>query len=495
MENLHTRFDVLQDVLFQHIEQGSHKLSDHKLYWEARRRESALLHYARQNNIPRLGFLPVPSLAATENQAKTAIKMTLILSSLQNSPFAEEPWTMTETSNEMFVAPPADCFKKGGYTVDVHFDNDPNNAFPYTCWDYIYYQKLDGTWGKARGQVDYEGLSYTQDDGEQIYFARFHKDAMRYGTTGKWKVLCKNAIICPSVSSSGSTFHQPPDNTWRGPECTVTSSSSESATASSSHQCSVVDGGGRGSQQARQGEVPAEQGQRERGRGRGRGRGSPPSSSPSSSPLCVSCDLPRSPQRQQSRERQEEEEEERPGPSAAHWEAGGEGTSGSRRWSGARGKSSKRGFRGRGQGEHLTPPTPRLQPSIFSPGDFRGRAHPPRLSPANLNGQVGSRPRRPGGESSPGPGEASTSGGGVPVILLTGAQNPLKCYRLRLWKRFSHRIECISKGFAWTHRGGKTGDGHRLLIGFKDEGHRAAFLKEAKIPKPFDVSLGYLGCL
>lgn len=205
MQNLRIRYDAVQEALFAHYEQGSKSLNDQVSYWELRRRESAILYWARKNGISTLGFQPVPSLQSSEANAKSAIGMSLTLQSLLASPFGQEPWTLPETSLEMWNTPPKNCMKKHGFTVEVHFDNDPENAFPYTCWQSIYYQDAEtNEWVKTSGKVAHDGMYYEDKDGEQVYFCHFETDASRFSTRGIWRVLYKNVCLSASVSSSGS---------------------------------------------------------------------------------------------------------------------------------------------------------------------------------------------------------------------------------------------------------------------------------------------------
>ncbi|AFQ52495.1 putative E2 protein [Canis familiaris papillomavirus 13] len=501
MENLHTRFDVVQEVLFQHYEQGSHKLSDHALFWEAKRREAIMLFFARKRQMPRLGFQPVPALSVSEGNAKDAIKMGLLLSSLQKSPYGDEPWRITDVSLEMLNTEPKDCFKKNGITVEVHYDNDPDNAAHYTSWSEIYYQNVDDDWVKVRGRVNYEGLFFVDEDGEERYYVRFQKDAERYGVTGMWRVHYKQSIISASVSSSGaapapSTHHA---QTWwpDWPDAAPDSSTGSTGQRSSSSESRE---GSEDPWERRERRLAGTRRGRGGGRGGGRGRGpeASPSPAPTPSALPVQGDLP------QSRQREEEEEEGGPRPHQACWENGGEGPSrGSggikRRGTGSRGRPPKKKFcrGGRQQGEFHTPSPPTLQSSSFtSPGgDFRGGPHPPRLSLTLLDGKVGGRSGQFGGHPPQGPGQAPAQAGGFPVIVLKGPGNSLKCFRLRCRRGHSQKFLCISTGYTWVCGEGDKVGRQRLMIGFRDEGQRSFFLKNVKIPSTFDLSFGMFDSL
>ncbi|AGU62952.1 E2 protein [Mustela putorius papillomavirus 1] len=238
MENLSRRFDVLQEVIMQHYERGSADLKDQISYWELMRRESVMLYFARKKDIPRLGFTTVPALAVSESNAKNAIMLGLQLKSLLASPYGSEPWTMSDTSLELYLCPPKGCFKKSGHSVTVWFDNKADNEFPYTAWGAIYYQNFNDEWKKAEGQCDYDGLFYTDEEGLRHYYVRFGKDAPRFGCTGVWKVNYKNTVISSSVSSSGTFWNSssttsPPQwpqwsRTWEAAGSSTTPDSSAS---------------------------------------------------------------------------------------------------------------------------------------------------------------------------------------------------------------------------------------------------------------------------
>ncbi|AFV27131.1 E2 [Human papillomavirus 170] len=212
MESLEDRFDALQENLLQLYEAGSDNIKDQILYWDIVRQENVLLHYARKKGLNRIGLQVIPTLIVSENKAKQAILMTLQLRSLQKSAFGSESWTLQDTSYEAYTSAPENTFKKGGFTVDVFYDNDEDNYYPYTAWSYIYYQNGDDIWYKVPGQVDYEGLFYETHDGEKQYYVTFDKDAARFSRTGMWTVKYKNHTISSTsiTSTSGHPGHSPP---------------------------------------------------------------------------------------------------------------------------------------------------------------------------------------------------------------------------------------------------------------------------------------------
>ena len=202
MESLTDRFDALQELILKHIESDSTSLQSHITYWGYVRKENALMHVARQQGLSRIGLQPLPALPITEYNAKQAITIQLTLQSLLRSPFGHEPWTLTEVSAELINTPPQNLLKKHGFSVEVWFDNDKNNAMVYTNWSDMYYQDAQETWHKVHGSVDYNGLYFTDHNGERAYFTLFDTDAIRYSTTGHWTVHYKTHVISSSVVSS-----------------------------------------------------------------------------------------------------------------------------------------------------------------------------------------------------------------------------------------------------------------------------------------------------
>lgn len=213
------------------LEQGPTDLYSQIQYYKLLRKESALHHYLRKEGITQVGLHHIPTLKASEYNAKSAIKMSLILESLAKSPYAKEMWTMPQTSAEVLETPPKNCLKKGGYDVEVWFDNNPQNVYPYTNWDWIYYQDENDMWHKVKGETDYNGLYYRDINGDIAYFQLFEKDAMRYGNTGLWTVNVKNEQIVPPPSIISSSRKSLPGIPIQTPgELEQPSSSSRNAT-------------------------------------------------------------------------------------------------------------------------------------------------------------------------------------------------------------------------------------------------------------------------
>lgn len=211
------------------IEKESTDLSDHVKYWNSIRLENVLAYYARKEGFTRLGLQPLATTAVSEARAKEAIKMQLLLESLKKSEYGKETWTLGEVSSELVNTVPKNCFKKNGFIVTVLFDNNPKNIFPYTCWEYIYYQDDKSDWHKVRGQVDHDGLYFKEHTGDTVYFVVFQPDAIKYGSTGTWTVKYKNQTILASVTSSTRNLYKPSAEATDGkPSTSYASSGSQS---------------------------------------------------------------------------------------------------------------------------------------------------------------------------------------------------------------------------------------------------------------------------
>ncbi|APR72336.1 E2 [Bos taurus papillomavirus 23] len=202
MENLQARFDAVQGQLLEIYEQDTNDLAVQVTYWTLVRQEQALYYYARQQGITRLGLYQVPPTRVSEKKAKDAIKMTLFLQSLQKSEFAKLSWSLTETSLERFLAAPENTFKKGGQHVTVIYDANAYNAMEYTLWGEIFHVDETDTWHKSYSDVDYDGIYYTDVQGNKVYYVNFSDDAKLYSKMGLWEVRYQNTVLSPPVTSS-----------------------------------------------------------------------------------------------------------------------------------------------------------------------------------------------------------------------------------------------------------------------------------------------------
>uniref|UniRef100_A0AAU7E3M8 Regulatory protein E2 n=1 Tax=Mops bat papillomavirus TaxID=3141892 RepID=A0AAU7E3M8_9PAPI len=207
MENLQTRLNSVQDSVLDLIEKDSDDILDQIEYWQLIKEEFLILHAARQRGILRLGLRRVPTLQASETQAKQAIEMILLIQSLASSRYAQENWTRRDLSREMFDAEPQYCFMKGGTHVTVRWDGDKDNQTEYPAWEYIYCQNEAGAWEKLPGYVDYHGLFYNQDH-IRIYYRSFDEEAQKYSHSRYWEVIYKNVFVSsvtPPIHTSTRT--------------------------------------------------------------------------------------------------------------------------------------------------------------------------------------------------------------------------------------------------------------------------------------------------
>ncbi|AEL99904.1 E2 protein [Bos taurus papillomavirus 12] len=202
MDPLAARFDALQEELMQIYERGESTLDAQIRHWELIRHEQATYFVARRQGITRLGLYPVPSASVSEARAKQAIEMHLLLQSLKKSAYADERWTLVETSFEHFNSPPARTLKKGPTQVTVIYDNNPENAMTYTLWKYVYVLDPNDVWHKLPSDVDYYGIYYTDLDQQRVYYVSFGTDAEQYTGSGQWTVHFANKTFSAPVTSS-----------------------------------------------------------------------------------------------------------------------------------------------------------------------------------------------------------------------------------------------------------------------------------------------------
>ncbi|QIH12244.1 E2 [Capra hircus papillomavirus type 2] len=212
MESLEARFDAVQEQLIETYESETNTLDMQIRHWLLIRKEQALYYLARTQGKTRLGLYQVPPTRVSEKKAKDAIKMSLYLQSLRNSPFANQPWSLVDTSLETFMSAPENMFKKRGASVTVVYDKDAANSMMYTLWKELYYLGDDDVWYKTTSEADYDGIFYRDFEGSKVYYVNFSEDAGRYSTLGQWEVLYENQVLSPPVTSSlpGPSGSKPP---------------------------------------------------------------------------------------------------------------------------------------------------------------------------------------------------------------------------------------------------------------------------------------------
>ncbi|ATQ38197.1 E2 [Gammapapillomavirus sp.] len=385
-ETLTARFDALQDQIMTLYEQGNTDLQSQILHWELERKANVLLYYARKENIMSLGLQPTPALQVSEYRSKEAIHIVLLLKSLAKSPFADERWSLADTSAQILFTEPKNCFKKGAFQVEVLFDNDEQNMFPYPNWNHIYYQDAADNWHKTEGRVDYDGCFYEEENGDRVYFRLFEKDAATYGRSGQWTVRFKNTTIFTPVTSSSRSVWP----TWEVGE----SSSNTNAEQESEN---------------RRPETPQAQQQ-----------------SPTSTAV-----------------------------STRRRRRGGEGESTT--------DSKRRKFTARSF------PTP----------DQVGRDHrSPNVHGLTRLGVLQAEARDP------------------PLIIVKGGANGLKCWRRRCKLKYSSLYLDSSTVFNWVKQHNDTkSTKSRILVAFKSNEQRSAFLSNVTIPKGCSIAYGNIDSL
>ncbi|AUT11914.1 E2 [Leptonychotes weddellii papillomavirus 3] len=220
VENLAKRLDLVRDGLLDLYERCDDSLESQLKHWQLLRQEYAILYFARRSGIIRVGCQPVPPAQVSRERARDAIEVHLMLQSLQQSNFCNEPWTLADTSLERYKTEPQGCWKKNPEMVEVRYDGDRENATLHTLWQDIYYRNSDGVWCKTHGQVDGHGLFYL-DNGCKRYYVYFADDAKKYSRSGIWEVEYKNEILSPldSVTSTTAPAHvcRPPEGPARTP--------------------------------------------------------------------------------------------------------------------------------------------------------------------------------------------------------------------------------------------------------------------------------------
>lgn len=205
MDTLADRLDACQDKLLDLYEKDSNTLEDQLLHWQYTRLEKAILFKAREAGRTHIGHQVVPACSVTKEKARQAITVHLSLQSLNNSEFKHEPWTLQDTSLDMWNVPPKGCWKKGGRPIRVKYDGEDDKEMEYVSWGFIYiYCGSDDTWHKVPGKISHAGCYY-ELEGRKHYYIDFGKEAKHYGVKNMWEVHVGGTIIhhaCDSVSST-----------------------------------------------------------------------------------------------------------------------------------------------------------------------------------------------------------------------------------------------------------------------------------------------------
>ena len=508
MENLSERFNALQDQLMNIYEAAEQTLEAQIKHWQTLRQEAVLLFYAREKGVRRLGYQPVPVKAVSEAKAKEAIGMVLQLQSLQTSDYANEPWTLVDTSIETFRSAPDGHFKKGPVPVEVIYDNDTDNANMYTMWTYVYYVE-DDVWHKAKSGVNETGIYYLQGTFKS-YYVLFADDARKYSTTGQWEVkLNKDTIFTPVTSSTppGSPGGQADTNTSSktptSSTATVDSTTRQLTTAEQPQQ--TQDKGRRyGRRASSRSRRPQTKQRRSRSRHRSRSQSQTPTSRSTTSrsrstSLSKTGVRRRATTRSRSRERASSASRRRGGrrrrsrsPSTSSSTANqrsqraraeSTGSRGARGARGARGGSS--GGRGRRRGRSTS----------SSPAHKRARGQSARvrgISPDQVGGSLRSVSSKHTGRL----GRLLEEALDPPVILVRGEANTLKCFRNRAKITYKGLFRSFSTTWSWVAGDGTERLGRpRMLISFSSYNQRRDFDDVVRYPKGVEKSYGNLDSL
>lgn len=209
MDPLTARLESVQEEIFELIEESSTRLEDQIRFWDLIRKEQAIFYLARKHKITKIGSDAVPAMSVSETRAKQAIQMSMLLTSLNQSAYKNEPWSMQETSRERMLAEPMYRFKKAGKPVDIIFDGNPENSVRETLWGYIYYQDSNDQWQKQPGEVDDKGLFYRDYDNQKMYYVSFKELAAKYSKEGRYKVVLNAKTVADVVVSDLDNSESP----------------------------------------------------------------------------------------------------------------------------------------------------------------------------------------------------------------------------------------------------------------------------------------------
>lgn len=433
--DLNQLFESLQEEILTLYEEENTDLQSQLKHWRLQRRISAVQYYARQQGLKRLGLQPVPSLAASEANGKTAIEMTMLIHSLMQSPFANESWTLQDTSADLVLrTAPQRTFKKLPYNVEVWFDNDASNSFPYANFRLIYVKDENDQWYKAEGQADYNGMYYEEANGDKAYYKLFADDAGIYGNTGMWTVRYNNHVLSPPSSSS-----RPLPGSSNVIVLSSDEGESEPEPGPSSGQYTVPE-----TARSISTLQPTEEGARRRR-----------SASESSQTSGVERGVRRG---------QGEKQREPRSPPVKRAKADSSG--GVRRTRGARGGGGGTGGGGRSEQGQGTAPTAEEVGSGHHTVDRRGLTKLGRLQAEAWDPLV---------------------------IIVQGPPNALKCWRYRL-KSYRELYENCTTVFKWIGTECNTPNS-RILLSFKSSTQRQKFVTYVKTPKHCKFSFGALDAL
>nr|WJJ59312.1 MAG: E2 protein [Leptonychotes weddellii papillomavirus 10] len=530
METLALHLESLQDELLTLYETGSVTLVDQIRHWLCLRRENAIMYLARKNGVKRIGMHAVPPQSVSQEKAREAIEMHLTLCSLQESEFANEPWSLADTCWERWISQPSRCFKKAPQQVEVRYDGCASNLMLYTAWGQIYYQDNSNTWTKTHSEVDKKGIFF-RDRGVRRYYVDFSDDARRFSNKGYWEVDYNGELLSSLdlVTSTTPHFdHRGPTTGACGRCATHSADPGGSPLIPRSLQWQAEVGPGSGSDRPDTTSLTSEgepKAKRRRGEGARRRLGSVFTSGGGSSHASQSPHPTKSPQPTNCP--QSTECAQPPGGSwppgcarssepaqlssqptevrGSNGPARSVGLGGSDRPS-AKGPARKR----RAAGAVLSArpgsdrtrcsapreahcPPPCNSPRVSAPAS--ACAQGPEASPSDpspAEGQLAGHPRqaRPGVRQAAeghqrGPGHIlRDSGDSTPVLAaLAGPSNPLKCFRYRCQQNHRHRYGRMSTVWYWVGENGPERAGPaRVLVYFNDREQQQNFVENVPLP-------------
>ncbi|AFA26598.1 E2 [Trichechus manatus latirostris papillomavirus 2] len=438
MEALLERLNVVQEGLLQIYERGLEDLDSQIEHWECIRRENVLYHMARKSLITRLGYQPIPTLQVSQAKAKTAIEMSLNLRALKEN-YGQEKWTMQDTSEERYKAPPTQCFKKGGFSVDVCFDGEKDNRMSYTAWTVVYHQTDVSKWEKASGGADFWGCYYHEGT-SKTYYITFMEEAQRYGHTGVWEVHTNSeTYTCPSPTNSVISYGDRTTVADRETPATPTDGAADGPATGGGTTTDLPDTPATGRHP--EAYATAEPGGDSRtARVSTGGRPIPsPQKEPATRPSCI--------------------------------------------------RAGRSGATGR---DCLPGPLPRRK----RPGDTGG--HTERPAKRHLT-SVGGGLGETCGEREPCGAVVPANGGQFPIILVCGGANQLKCWRYRTRSRYAQYFTRCSTTWTWAcgsadsdnEDTGNKGSA-RLVVGFDSTQQRTQFMEHVPIPRGVSAVYGEL---
>lgn len=502
MEALNERFSALQDQLMNIYEAAKSTLDAQIDHWQHLRKEAVLLFVARQKGILRLGYQPVPPQAVSESKAKNAIMMVLQLESLKKSQFAEEPWTLVDTSLETYKNAPENTFKKGPINVEVMYDKDPDNTNLYTMWKYIYYLDAEEEWQKAESGANHTGIYYMHGSFRH-YYVLFADDAPRFSRTGHWEVIInKDTVFAPVTSSTPpespgqSQGRQPPD---KGTGITTTDAATNRSPRASPTTTAVTERPQkrrygrkdssptatpkkRSTRQTWQRRRPRSRSLRTKKRRQTRSRSTSSKASKnrrrrssSSSSNSSSCSR-RSSSRRRRRTRSR---------SASRTKSPA-----SRTRSRTRSPTSKAKSPGRRAGGRSSR---RSTSSSTSPSKRRKRARDrgPSYNRGISPGDVGKSVQTVSGRHKGRLGRLLAEAHDPPVILVKGDPNTLKCFRNRSKTKYRDLIKAVSTTWSWVSTDGCDRIGRaRMLFSFASYEQRNIFDNKVTYPKNVERTFG-----